>query len=176
MNDDALKDYQRQFALASLRKAGKELTSNEIAEQIQINALVEGHPDACWRSMSPPSVAGHMRSLEKAGDVVRCGARSNGRAGRDEPTWKPVAGYDPKAEFPLPLQDAPSAPPAPVRAAAPPPDASPYADLTRPQLYALLEVHDDISSLLVRFLRDFQEVRMKAHRILDRADLEVTPE
>lgn len=173
MNDEALKEYRQDFVLAVLTRTpiGHEaLSAGEIAEHIAVLAQAEDHPEACWRGANPTAVSGHLRTLESRGAVVKGLPRKNGRTGRAEPTWCVDPGCrNPDAPLPLPPEtDAPFVLVPPV-----PTPANPYEQLTRPQLYELLGVHDEISGACRRFLRDIEEITEKSRRRLERAGIEV---
>lgn len=173
MNDEALREYRQDFVLAVLKRnpqGHESLTAGDIAEHIAVLAQAEGHPDECWRGANPTAVSGHLRTLEARLQVGKCAARKNGRTGRSEPTWA-VGPRQWDASAPLPFPPAADeafelVPPVPT-------PANPYAPLTRPQLYELLGVHDEISGACRRFLRDIEEITDRARPRLERAGIEV---
>lgn len=170
MNDEALKEYRQDFALAVLLRSDQPCTAGDIAEHITVLAQSEGHPDECWRGANPAAVSGHLRALEARGLVRKDESRKNGRNGRPEPTWLAMATHDASAPLPFPPDaDTPAfvlTPPLPI-------PANPYEQLTRPQLYVLLGVHDEISGACRRFLRDIEEISDKSRRRLEQAGIEV---
>lgn len=173
MNDDAFREYRQDFTLAVLLRNFRPMTAGDVAEHIAVLGPAEAHPDECWRGASPAAIAGHLRALETRGLVQKDGERTNQRAGRPEPTWRPVAEYDRTAPIPMPpllgdeaSEDFALTPPAPL-------PENPYEKLSRPQLYTLLNVHDEISGTCYRFLRDIQDINERARRQLSAAGIEV---
>lgn len=167
---DGLREYRQDFALAILLRGCRPMSAAEVAEHIAVLGQMEGHPASCWRDADPITMAGHLRALETKSLVVKSGVRQDTRAGRDVPMWKPVAEYQHTAPLPLPPEtsEAKAAPAMPR-----PADPNPYADLTRSQLYALLQVHDQISGVCQRFMRDMEDLSEKARRQLNAAGLAV---
>ena len=141
-----LREYHRDLALACLSRSPGPMTAAELAEVMGTLAQEEGHPRACWRSITGPMVAGIMKTLLAAGEVSSTPS-FHARHGRDVALWaKAQPGTWP---FPLPPEDdEPEEAPAP---------ASPYDHLSREQLVALLGVHDELSALVARFQQELSE-------------------
>lgn len=173
MNDEAFREYRQDFALAVLLRSSRPMTAGDVAEHIAVLGLAEAHPEECWRGASPAAIAGHLRALETRGLVQKEGERPNMRAGRPEPMWRPVAEYDRTASIPpAPLLDEEATDNFALTPPAPTPD-NPYENLSRPQLYTLLGVHDEISGACYRFLREMQDINERARRQLSAAGVEV---
>ncbi len=142
------RQYLQQLALYCLHRAGSEQTAAFLAEYMAELALSEGHAKL---HLSANQVLGVLRTLERVGDVRKGDGAHNTRNGRAEPTWRPVLAWDPK--FPMPDAPEPDAQPA---AGATGPD--PFAHMTREQLIALVQVHDDISSCVAGFRNDVRDL------------------
>lgn len=179
------RDYRKDFALAVLRRAFRPMTASEIAEHIAVLGPVEGHPRKCWAACSPVVIAGVMRTLELNNVVTKDEEPvKNTRSGRLEPKWIPVDGYDRAAAIPM-APDLSEQAPAPATAvleakqvapAAVPAVTSPYADLSRQQLYALLQVHDEISGAAARFFSEVRDINSRARAALMAVGIEVPQE
>ncbi|MGH8073675.1 MAG: hypothetical protein ACREO4_06330 [Lysobacter sp.] len=173
MNDDVFREYRQDFALAVLLRNFRPMTAGDVAEHIAVLGPAEAHPDDCWRGASPAAIAGHLRALETRGLVQKDGERANVRAGRAEPMWRPVGEYNRTAPIPMaPLLDEEGVDDFALTPPAPLPD-NPYENLSRPQLYTLLNVHDEISGACYRFLREMQDINERARRQLSQAGVEV---
>lgn len=164
----AMREYRRELALAALDQATEPVTAGELTEMMGLYAQAEGHPPHCWRSLNGSEVSGVLRTLEGDGSVVRAGERRDARAGRDTPVWRlsshmrgqvshvidvPTLADLDEGEEEIPLQ----ASPAPALGAEPAVDPSPYGDMSRLQLYALLEVGDRLAGVQARHMRELQE-------------------
>jgi len=158
-----LRDYRRGLALHALAHGAEPMTASELAEAMGSMSMAEGHPATCWRGIDGPSTLGLLRALENAGLVEQTGeTKRDSRSGRAPPTWRYAPGGAPAKQVPLPH------PPADLAAqslqAQAPDDHARYGDLTRPQLYALLEVGD---MALLEVARMAQESIQGLNRVAD---------
>ncbi len=155
-------DYRRALVLYVLSRLQRDATSHEVAEAMIGAAQAEGHPEACWRGITPASAAAHLRQFECDHAISRGEGRPNRRNGKPDPTWRANAGTAPtmppppegddvdvpvaaRAGEPQPLELTPLElpPPEPV-------EASPYDDMTRDELIATCIAQDEVLQALQR--------------------------
>lgn len=166
-----LREYHRGLALYVVAHSQSPLTAAEVAEHMGTLAMSEGHPRACFEAISAPTVLGWLRALENAGLVGQGELpKRDTRNGRTSPTWRYSLGTLAAKKVQIP-----DAPPkgAPARAPMDPPpaDESPYAGMTRQQLYAVLEVSDLYATQCAQFMQSLHDLNSRARRVLAAAGL-----
>lgn len=171
------REYRRGLALAALAAAPEPLTAAELAEWMRTLAKAEGHPSALWSSLNGLDAAGTLRILENAGQAQQHGEKHVPKQARSAPTWRHSLSKEEARAVPMPD---PPAPPAPEGMSALPDTR--YAALSRPQLYAMLEVGDlamgELARLQQEVLRGMETLQQSAavnarmRRILVEAGLE----
>ncbi len=154
MNEAVIRDYRRELVLYVLAHT-QSGTAAELAAKAQGSAEAEGHPRRLWQGLIPTEVAGILRVLVNQRVAVRAGEQREGRSGLDRPVWRYALSREAaqRVEMPEP----------PVDAAAS--DASPYAGMTRTQLYALLEVGDIAMAELSRLQQEFMSTLQQSMRV-----------
>lgn len=151
-----LREYHRKLALACLSRASNPMTAAELAEYMSGAAQAEGHPKACWRAITGPMVAGVLRTLQAQGEVT-CTPVFHTRHAREVSVWTVTTQSGDDRSFPLPPDDEmPEADPV----------KTPYDHLSREQLVALLEIHDDLGGLVAKFQQELSEFTAKARQRL----------
>lgn len=144
-----LSDYRRELVLYVLSAQVAGATSQDLAEAMIGCAQVDGHPDECWRGITPLVVAGYLRQLEADGKVVRNGERRNPRYRRPEPVWQlvpetsaPAMPRPPEPDELAAGDGAESEAPALVLTPPEPPEPCPYDGYTRDELIAICTAQD----------------------------------
>lgn len=170
------RSYLRELALYCLHHASTPATAGELAEHMGTLAQSEGHPKELWIEVSPSSVFGCLKGLQNQGDAMRVDERKNTRSGRAEPTWTCTGQRDASMPLPNPAEFEVTAEGDAAVAAAPggivDVPADPYESLSREQLLAVLRVSDDVGGAVARFMRDLDELRARATRILQSVGLD----
>lgn len=165
---DLKRDYYRELVLCTLHRAHTPCTTDELVELMGITVQSESHPRALWNGINPGSVAGYLRSLEKAGAVVKedhC--RRDSRHGRDTPVWTIKDDRDPKYPVPNPYALSDPIPVERAPAAAPEPESQ-YQNHDRKQLLALLDHSDEVMGAVARFMTDLRDInRRHRQRFID---------
>lgn len=141
-----MQDYHRGLALAALHRWERPATAGDVAEHMGALALAEGHPKAYWVAINAQVAAGAIKALEGLRQVERGADVRNARAGRPEPTWQVIGNRNASYPIPHPQDDAPPEPAKPE---------NPYVGMSKPQLYALLGVHDRYAGFFAANLRLF---------------------
>ncbi len=141
MNRESLKRYRREFVMSVLGQTVGAMNAAEIAEVIQSQAMMAGHPKECWGSTDAATVAGVLKALADEGIVVRIGMVGT------RSTYK-LNGND--FEYP--------------KVPTPPTDDEDVAEfdydqLDKRQVRALLEVGDEVSALMAKFQAEMQQMR-----------------
>lgn len=142
------REYLQQLALYCLHRNQAEQTAAFLAEYMAELALSEGHAKL---HLSANQVLGILRTLERLGEVKKGDGAHSTRNGRAEPTWRPVLAWDLK--FPMP-----EAPEPEEHAATAAAGLDPFAHMSREQLIALVQGHDDISSCVAGFRNDVRDL------------------
>lgn len=167
-----LSAYRSEMVLACLQRAPGAQSAGELSEFATSLAMNEGHPKACWAPLSPQSVHGILRALERDGLVQSPSGRRNTRYGRDEPLWEPVPG---KRRVAIPMYPEPIQSPAQAAAAAVgavtlgAPDAGAAVcleTLSREQLLTILQLSDEVEGRVEAFVRDMRDLATRARRVL----------
>lgn len=172
---EELKQYHRGMMLACLARSGP-ATAGDLADHVAATAEVEEHPRAVWEGLNPHAVLGHLRTLSGEGLVIQVGTKKNARHGRDEPCW---ALSEKTRTLPaVPLAPAVKRPPQATVAwssgiAEVPAPASPYDHLSREQLLALLQVHDNLAAAMARFRGELDTIASSARERLAGMGLEM---
>ena len=167
-----LREYHRGLTLYAVAHCKAPMTAAEIAESMGALAMNEGHPRTCFEGIAGPTVLGWLRALENAGLVEQTGTtKRDTRRGSNVPTW--CYSLDAAAARKVSM---PEPPPkgAAARAATDLPalaDDSPYAGMTRQQLYAVLEASDVYVAGLAQFVQHVNDLNSRARRILAAAGL-----
>lgn len=171
---DLRRDYTRLMVLAAVTRVEEHKTAGELSDFATAMAMAEGHPKDCWAELSPQTVSGLLRQLEKAGSVVVTGVKRSTRYGRDEPLWAPREEMAPTAlpMYPEPPVQALHMPamvsaPATIQALV---AADPLETLTREQLLSIIQVGSDMQERVDGFLRDMQDLANRAKRALSARD------
>lgn len=168
--DEQLAAYRREMVLACLGRAPGPQTAGELSEFATTLAMNEGHPKACWAPLSPQSVHGILRQLQREGRVTSPGGRRNTRYGREESLWEvtPLQSVVSVPMYPEPEQS-------PARAAAAAVGAvtlgAPSAGvcletLSREQLLTILQLSDEVEGRVEAFVRDMRDLATRARRVL----------
>lgn len=168
-----MREYRRGLALYVVAHSREPLTAGEVAEAMGTTAMGEGHPSSCWQDLEAPAALGMLRALENAGLVEQTGdTKRDSRSGRTPPTWRYAMGSVAAKRVLLPEPPAPSPAARALAAQAPAPaDASPYAGMTRQELYAVLEVSDLYTTACAQFMQQVADLNSRARRILAAAGL-----
>lgn len=158
---ESLREYRRGLALYALAHAKSPMTAAETAAAMGELAMGEGHPPACWSNLDAPTVLGILRSLENAGLVIQSDERRRDtRNGRPAPTWDFVGTAAARKAVSMPEPPPKGAPRRALDQA--PASGGDYHDLTRPQLYALLEVGDLALQELARMQQEGLQTLQRA--------------
>lgn len=168
-----LATYRRDMVLACLQHApGGPHTAGDLSEFATSLAMSEGHPKACWAPLSPQSVHGILRQLQREGLVQSPSGRRNTRYSRDEPMWEPCAGTP---QVTVPMYPEPDMTPARAAAAAvgavtvgaPALGAGVSLEtLSREQLLAILQLTDEVDVRVESFVRDMRDLATRTKRVL----------
>jgi hypothetical protein len=145
-----LRIYRRELALYALAKSIEPLMASELVELMRSLSESEAHPEHCMKALDTLTVSGVLKRLENEALAEQSGTKRDRRAGADRPAWRYSLGRAAAQKVSMP--DPP--PPPSTTQMLPPPlprteptlaqewDESRYDNLTRSQLYALLEVGD----------------------------------
>lgn len=167
-----LSAYRSDMVLACLQRAPGAQTAGELSEFATTLAMNEGHPKACWAPLSPQSVHGILRALQRAGLAQSPSGRRNTKYSRDEPLWEVVPGT---ARIQIPMYPEPEQPPARAGAAAvsavtlgaPAAGAGVCLEtLSREQLLTILQLSDEVEGRVEAFVRDMRDLATRARRVL----------
>lgn len=146
--------------LASLRRAGEPMASDDLLDAATALALADGWEPEQVSALNRRSVATRLRNMEAGGKVTQVGVTMDEPSRRTTPVYAPVDGYDVSATAPEP--------PPPSRTTSP---GSTYANLERSQLIALLDVHDALAQCTARFFSDLDAWREKSRARLQAVGL-----
>jgi len=141
-----MSDKRNQLILAALRRHGKPASSAELLDDINGLGEAEGWSPDSLAAITRQSVAKRLQAMVTTGEVIIAGKAFDGDLRRSTPTYEPAGGFDAKAPVPPPplVEHAPS---------------SAYEQMTRPQLVAVLEAHDDVLECVGRFFNDLRTTR-----------------
>ncbi|WP_202842025.1 MarR family transcriptional regulator [Luteimonas saliphila] len=158
MNEN-MRTYRRELALYALANSTEPMMSAELAEFMCTLAEGEEHAAHCTQGLDAAAVAGVLKRLENEGLVVQGEPKRDKRAGVPRPSWRYALGPAEAKRVTLP-----EPPPRGSRTATPEPAPNPYDDLSKPQLYALLEAGD---AALLELARAQQESLQTLQRTAD---------
>jgi hypothetical protein len=158
-----MSDRRNKLLLATLQRAGKPLDSAELLAQATELAMDYLWTPAGLGGLTRKGVAKRCADMEAEGLLKQEGVAMDGRSRRTTPLYMPVAGYDKEAKVPKP-----PAVQAPTREE----PADPFNGMSRVQLMAVLESHDEIAECVGRFLNDMRTARDKARQRLQAVGLE----
>lgn len=156
-----MSDRRNELLLCALKRFGEPATSADIVDVAAGLASAEGWAADAIAAITRNSVAKRLEQLEQRGLVRQSTLGFDGRARRTTPRYEPVDGWDPKAPVPPP----------PGGAGVERPETA-YDGMSRPQLLAVLETHDEVIECVGRFLTDMRTVRERAKRRLIAVGLE----
>lgn len=161
---EQIRQYRRDLALAVLSNQSGPISAAQVCQSMEALSRAELHPEACWRGLDAPEVAGILRSLEAQGQVEKEeGAHHNTRHGRPEPGWELAA---PNGDYPVPPE-----PDLRPRAAAAQAPADEFSGLSRAELVALLTANNDLLLTVSKFLEDISAAKIRARQQLAAAGL-----
>ncbi|NUS37621.1 MAG: hypothetical protein HOQ02_01150 [Lysobacter sp.] len=174
MTKPDLRAYHRALALYCLGRSTRPATAADIAEHMGSLAQSEGHPRQYWIDITPASVAGHLRTLEREGSAARAEERNNPRHGRGEPTWSlsdAALGNEPRLPEPGDFEgQQPEPEVAPAAAAM---QADRYEGMSRDQLLVVLRFNDDVAGATGRFMQEMRDIIERGRRTLIAAGVEL---
>lgn len=153
-----------ELMLCALLRAGKPIDSGALFDAVVGLGVCTGWPHDQLERLTRQSVAQRMRSLVRSGRARQCGVGVDEDNRRPVPLYAPTTPYDVAAPVPEPTMDG-----LPAHDG----DGRTYDAMTRPQLLAVIEVSDEISAAVGRFMRDMSDIQRRARLALSGAGLEL---
>jgi hypothetical protein len=147
-----MSDTRNQLLLAALHRAGKPLTSGDVLDEAVGLALAENWKPEQIAELNRKSVSKRLQNMVDAGLIMMAGQVLDESSRRMTPAYEPIG---PR----MPSMLIPEAPSMPVRT---PTKEADYAELSKSQLIALLDVHDGLAQCHGRFMDDLERWREKS--------------
>lgn len=157
-----MSDRINDLLLATLRRASRAMSSDDLLDMASGEALANGWSAADTARLTRRSIASRLQGMEDKGHIRLDGSKMDQVARRMTPCYVPVAGFDAKAAMPPP--------PRRVQVAEGDAGAN-YNGLSQGQLLTVMDAQDALIECVSRFLADLSVTREKARKRLETAGL-----
>lgn len=159
----SMSNAMNQLLLAALQRSTLPLGTDDLMDAATGLAISAGWSPSMLARMNRQSIAARVRGMVNDGIVVTRGSKVD-KHRRPAPTYMATEGYDPHAPVPEPdfPEDTPAVDAGPVD------PAELYGNLSKPQLYQLLAMSDEVFGAVARFTTEVQQICTRYRQTFDR--------